>query len=158
LAVEGATDARQQRSCSAASSGRRSQIEPIDAQEIGWYANCSNRFIRLRQSPAITCFHRLLSSSSILTDCLPVYLVKTVDRPYTWFNFSPRSFCILFSYVVIRCKVVTLCRFLAMVSRSRAIPVEEWERNKETIKDLFARKRLTQVIEEMKREHNFDAT
>jgi hypothetical protein len=45
-----------------------------------------------------------------------------------------------------------------MVSRSRAIPVEEWERNKETIKDLFARKRLTQVIEEMKREHNFDAT
>ena len=65
---------------------------------------------------------------------------------------------ILFSYVVIRCKAVTLCRFLAMASRSRAIPAEEWERNKETIKDLFARKRLTQVIEEMKQEHNFDAT
>jgi Clr5 domain len=47
-----------------------------------------------------------------------------------------------------------------MASRCRGtpIPVEEWERNKETIKALFAKKRLTEVIEEMKKEHNFEAT
>jgi hypothetical protein len=45
-----------------------------------------------------------------------------------------------------------------MASRRRAIPVEEWERNKEIIQDLFAKKRLIEVIEEMKQEHNFYAT
>jgi hypothetical protein len=150
LGVEGAVDARQPQFCSAVSWARRSQIEPIDSQEIRWCANCPNRciIIRLRQSPALTSSHRLSSSSSVLTTCLP----------YTWFNFSEIILRILFSYILIRCKPVTLCRLLAMASRSRTITAEEWERNKEIIKDLFARKRLTEVIEEMKKEHNFDAT
>jgi hypothetical protein len=45
-----------------------------------------------------------------------------------------------------------------MASRSCAIPAEEWERHKETIKGLFAQKHLAEVIEEMKRKYNFDAT
>jgi hypothetical protein len=45
-----------------------------------------------------------------------------------------------------------------MASRSRAIPAEEWERYKETIKGLFGQKHLPEVIEEMKQKYNFDAT
>lgn len=45
-----------------------------------------------------------------------------------------------------------------MAPKSRAIPIEEWERHKDVIRDLFAQKYLAEVIEEMKREHDFDAT
>jgi len=45
-----------------------------------------------------------------------------------------------------------------MASRSRAIPAKEWERHKETITGLFAQEHLAEVIEEMKRKYNFDAT
>jgi len=45
-----------------------------------------------------------------------------------------------------------------MASKNRAIPIEEWERHKDAIRGLFAQKNLAEVIEEMKRRHDFDAT
>jgi hypothetical protein len=45
-----------------------------------------------------------------------------------------------------------------MAPKSHAIPAEKWESHKETIKGLFARKPLAEVIEEMKQKHGFDAT
>lgn len=59
---------------------------------------------------------------------------------------------------VIRYQAATPYHCLAMASRSRAIPAEEWERHKEAIKGLFAQKYLAEVIEEMKQKYNFDAT
>jgi hypothetical protein len=45
-----------------------------------------------------------------------------------------------------------------MAPKSRAIPIEEWERHKDAIRGLFAQKGLAEVIEEMKQRHDFDAT
>ncbi|KAN0094104.1 ankyrin [Hyaloscypha variabilis] len=45
-----------------------------------------------------------------------------------------------------------------MAPKSCAIPVEEWERHKEAIKGLFAQKPLAEVIQEMKRKYNFEAS
>jgi hypothetical protein len=45
-----------------------------------------------------------------------------------------------------------------MAPKRHTIPAEEWKRHKNTIKGLFARKPLAEVIEEMKQKHDFDAT
>jgi hypothetical protein len=45
-----------------------------------------------------------------------------------------------------------------MTPKSRAIPIEEWERHKDVIRGLFAQKNLVEVIEEMKQKYDFDAT
>jgi hypothetical protein len=45
-----------------------------------------------------------------------------------------------------------------MAPKSCAISVEEWERHKEAIKGLFAQKPLAEVIQEMKRKYNFEAS
>jgi hypothetical protein len=64
----------------------------------------------------------------------------------------------LFDSVLDRYEAATFNHHPAMAPKSRAIPIDEWERHKDVIRDLFGQKNLAEVIEEMKRSHDFDAT
>jgi hypothetical protein len=84
-------------------------------------------------------------------------LVRPVDLTYAWFAVLLRIPFFSFSIW----NQMTGCNsnhYSAMAPKSRAIPIEEWERHKDAIKGLFAQKNLAEVVEEMKRRYDFDAT